>query len=531
MRLAALVHILLWRCATGRLPLQSVRPHRDVVTTQGLVRGYLFPNPPHYAFLGVPYARPPTRYDRFKAPEPPPHWDGVFEATHRIKCPQVDEDGVENCLVINVFTPEHVTSLPVLVHVHDGDFQKGWGSYRAPSSLLQQNLIIVTFNYRLGALGFLCLGSVDAPGNAGLKDQVAALYWVQRNIKKFGGNPTDVTIYGTGSGAVAVELLMVSGSTVGLFHRAILESGSALAPTSVSYTPFVTALEVASTLGYDGEGKPDDIAKFFQQVPLNTLVNVTEMFLPCIERDSSSINSLLEMDPVDILKDAHFYHVPLMIAYTNAVEVKIISDNIQRFNVIPDNFENLLPNNLKYESEVFKHKLAKLVKEFYFGENEVGDSLIPNYVDYVNDIFVEYPVIKSSILHARASQPVYLMKFTYRGSKSSVKQEEIPGAGHGDIYMYIFSNERLSGDEKQIADRLVTLITNFIKMGDPTPLTTSLIPVIWEPVPTPQDFEGKITVVPYLLFDRSLTNQLLPGQQLLFWDHIYSKFYKKHVNV
>ncbi|XP_068619346.1 juvenile hormone esterase-like [Battus philenor] len=441
------------------------RPYRDVLTTQGRVRGYFFPGPPHYAFLGVPYARPPTRNDRFKAPEPPPQWDGIFEATHRIKCPQIDEDGVENCLVINVFAPEHGASLPVIVHVHDGDFQTGWGSYRAPQQLLNESFVIVTFNYRLGALGFLCLGSTEAPGNAGLKDQIAALYWVQRNIKNFGGNSLDITVYGTGSGAVAVELLLLSGITTGLFHRVILESGSALAPTSVTYTPFSSALNVASLLGYDGEAKPNKLARFFQNTSVRKLVNLTEMFLPCVERDVQNTNSLLDMDPLDVLKDAHFFHVPIMIAYTNALEVKIISDNMERFRTIPNDFENLLPNNLDFENEEFKLKLARLVKEFYFGENEIGNSLIPNYVDYVNDIFIEYPVVKSAILHARATQPVYLLKFTYKGIMSSMKNEEIPGAGHGDLYMYIFSNERLSNEERVVADRLVKLVTNFIKLG------------------------------------------------------------------
>lgn len=325
--------------------------------------------------------------------------------------------------------------------------------------------MIVTFNYRLGALGFLCLGTAEAPGNAGLKDQVAALYWVQRNIKKFGGNPTDVTLYGTGSGAVAVELLLLSGSTVGLFHRAILESGSALAPTAMTYTPYSTALAAASSLGYIGDGTPESIARFYQDMPLKTLMNGTATFLPCIERDVSTASSLLEIDPLDVLKDAHFPHVPLMIVYTNAAEVKVIADNLQRFTSVPDDFRDMLPNNLNCDSEELKRKLAGLVKDFYFGEGEVDNSFIPNYVDYVNDVFVEYPVAKSAILHAKASQPVYLMKFAYKASFTSSKGYQIPGAGHGDIYMYTFTNERIRTDEQLIADRLIALINNFIKLG------------------------------------------------------------------
>ncbi|OWR40859.1 carboxylesterase precursor [Danaus plexippus plexippus] len=111
---------------TGRAPLGPLSRHRVVVTTQGSVRGYFAPRPPHYSYLGLPYARPPTHYDRFKAPEPPPRWSGIFEAIHRVKCPQPDGSGDENCLVVNVFTPEDAETAPVIVHIHDGGFQSGY---------------------------------------------------------------------------------------------------------------------------------------------------------------------------------------------------------------------------------------------------------------------------------------------------------------------------------------------------------------------------------------------------------------------
>ncbi|XP_052744162.1 esterase SG1-like [Bicyclus anynana] len=172
--------------------------HRLVVTTQGAVRGYYAPQPPHYVYRGVPYARPPTNYDRFKAPEPPPPWSGIFEATHRVRCPQPDGSGEENCLVLNIFVPERAAASPVLVHFHGGGFQRGWGFHTGPRRLLEQGFVVVSFNYRLGVLGFLCLGLPDVLGNTGLKDQIAALYWIHRNIDKFGGDPGDVTAYGTG---------------------------------------------------------------------------------------------------------------------------------------------------------------------------------------------------------------------------------------------------------------------------------------------------------------------------------------------
>ncbi|XP_072929541.1 juvenile hormone esterase-like, partial [Epargyreus clarus] len=391
-----LVHLLIVSGVVARTPRGPLARHRDVVTTQGKARGYFAPRPPHYAYLGLPYARPPT-HARFKAPKPPPRWDGIFEATHRIKCPQPDGSGTEDCLVVNVFSPDQASGLPVLVLIHDGGFQRGWGLHKAPGRLLLLGVVVVTFNYRLGAPGFLCLQTAGIPGNAGLKDQVAALYWVHRNIAKFGGNPHDVTLYGTGSGGVAVELLLLSELTRNLVHKAIIESGAVLSPSSMSYDPFARAVAEAINLGYKGKGA-GDVEIFYNKMSIKDLV-LASRFYPCVENNLLS-NSLLDMDPLEILNHGIYQHVPLLISYTDADEISLVTENLHNFNTTPHYFGHLLPTNLAFETEDMRHKIAALVKDFYFEEYELLESVVQNYIDYINDIFMDYPITKSTTLHA-----------------------------------------------------------------------------------------------------------------------------------
>lgn len=145
----------------------------------------------------------------------------------------------EDCLRLNVFTPvlppirKH---LPVIVFIHGGGFYSLSAqsyNYAGPQNLLDRKVVLVTCNYRLGSLGFLSTGTKHAPGNNGLKDQVACLRWVQKNIARFGGDPNSVTLMGHGAGAISVSLHLISPMSRGLFHKVILMDGSATAQWKV----------------------------------------------------------------------------------------------------------------------------------------------------------------------------------------------------------------------------------------------------------------------------------------------------------
>lgn len=319
----------------------------------------------------------------------------------------------------------------------------------------------MTFNYRLGSLGFLCLNIPDAPGNAGLKDQVAALYWVKRNIANFGGDPSDVTVYGVGSGAAAVQILLLSGLAKGLLHKVILESGSVLSPASLNYEPSAVAFKIAKKLGYKHSDDPEKLVRFFQKVPLRKLTNVSEIFLPCVESSYYNSLNLLDEDPIEILKKGNFQEVPMVIAYTNTDGISVVEKNMKSFNFVPEHFDLLLPNNLRIADEKKKVRIAELVKEFYF--DSIDGDLVQNYADYFHDVLFEYPIMKFGVLYAmKSSQPVYMMKFMNK----SVRHNILKGMpmSNEKIINYIDTDKVLEVDE-MVTDRLVTLFCNFIKIG------------------------------------------------------------------
>jgi para-nitrobenzyl esterase len=222
-----------------------------VATTAGTVRGT--ENNGIHRFAGVPYAAPPVGDLRWRPPVSAVPWDGERDATEfGATAPQTmdmlsmmlglePEPRSEDCLFLNVWTPApDDAARPVMVWIHGGAFLLGSGSmplYNARTFAERGDVVIVTINYRLGELGFLELGGIDpdyrGSGNVGLLDQVAALEWVRDNIAAFGGDPGCVTIFGESAGAMSVSTLLGTPAAKGLFHRAIAQSGSGEAPSTV----------------------------------------------------------------------------------------------------------------------------------------------------------------------------------------------------------------------------------------------------------------------------------------------------------
>ncbi len=241
----------------------SDRSFVEARTQAGVVRGV--EGAGVRAFLGVPYAKAPVGDLRWRAPRPMEPWDGVRDATRLgSDCVQALGRkailggggglvvGSEDCLFVNVYGPvrdqvrdNHLSGpLPVMVWLHGGAFTIGSGANYDPSRLAaEQERVVVTVNFRLGALGWLAHPGFDAEGesgtrnlggNWGLMDQQAALRWVHENIGAFGGDPGDVTLFAESSGAWSACYLMASPGSEGLFHRVILQSGPCLEPQSLN---------------------------------------------------------------------------------------------------------------------------------------------------------------------------------------------------------------------------------------------------------------------------------------------------------
>jgi para-nitrobenzyl esterase len=285
-----------------------------VATTDGSLRGQAAGTMDE--FLGIPYAAPPVGPLRWRAPQPAAHWSGVRAATQfGPHCPQYaspfgQASMSENCLFLNVYTPRSPSgtsrALPVIVWIHGGDLTAGESDDYDPAGLVSDGAIVVTINYRLGALGFLAhpalATSTGGPsGNYGLMDQQAALRWVQANIRAFGGNPRNVTISGESAGGLSVLSQLVSPAARGLFARVIVESGS--------YDPVQPSLATAEASGEQFAAKAgcaSQTAACLRSLPVSTILNDQGIVGPDID------GTVLRQSIAAALASGDFSHVPVI---------------------------------------------------------------------------------------------------------------------------------------------------------------------------------------------------------------------------
>lgn len=212
----------------------------DSGQVKGVKQESIYTKKEFHSFRGIPYAKSPTGDLRFELPQKTESWTGVKEALQTgLDCLQerhyfgeakYAETG-EDCLFINVYTPDLTLSknLSVMVFIHGGGYQEGSGSeaFYGPDFLMNEDVILVTFNYRLGPFGFLSLDYPNVPKNVALKDQQFALKWIYDNIHNFGGDKSKVTIFGQSVGGAFVHFHSLSIESRNYFQRAILQSGMA----------------------------------------------------------------------------------------------------------------------------------------------------------------------------------------------------------------------------------------------------------------------------------------------------------------
>ena len=249
-------------------------PNITIETHHGKVRGVL--DGGIKVFKGIPYASNTSGLNRFRPPKPSPNWADVRDAVaYGPMCPQIgrdrasyaaswttDKESSEDCLVLNVWTPglHDQRRRPVMVWLHGGGFSAGSGSrnvFEGTRLAQRGDVVVVTLNHRLSVFGFLYLGHLGGAeyaesGNVGMLDLVAALRWVHDNISAFGGDPGNVTIFGQSGGAAKVSTLMAMPQVRGLFHKAIVQSGShleGLTPDEATRhaMTFLTAVDVKPT--------------------------------------------------------------------------------------------------------------------------------------------------------------------------------------------------------------------------------------------------------------------------------------------
>jgi para-nitrobenzyl esterase len=298
-------------------------------------------NDTHQAYLGVPFAKPPTGVGRFCATQPVEPWEGTRNAMDYGKsCPQghhpipgmaASGPRDEDCLYLNIFTPgADDKARPVLFWIHGGGFRLGSGSellYHGGHLADRGDVVVVAIHYRLASLGYACFGDAGkawgASANCGQLDQIEALRWVNRYIGAFGGDPGNVTIFGESAGSAAVGTLLAMPDAKGLFHKAIMQSGVGRAASFNTASKF--GLELLDALGVEATDH-----EAIMNLDVDRIVETTNKLSgdmagtlgPAID------GSTLIEPPMQANAEGYSADIPLLIG-TNRDEVKL-------FNVTPD---------------------------------------------------------------------------------------------------------------------------------------------------------------------------------------------------
>nr|AAR26516.1 antennal esterase [Mamestra brassicae] len=536
--LKLLVLISLW---VGPLVSQPTAP----VQLSGQARGEVASDGSHLQYFGIPYA---TVTNRFQEATPNPKWEGVYDANNEhIRCKQrfhpTPDMGDEDCLTVNVYTPvEPSDSLrPVMVFIHGGAFRDGSGSpfLYGPKYLVKHGVILVTFNYRLEILGFLCLGIKEAPGNIGLKDQVQALKWVKRNIRVFGGDPDNITIFGESAGSASVSYHLLSPMSKGLFNRAILQSGSALSFWALQFEPLKIASLHAQQMGYTTTD-PKEIYNLFNNVTADELLSyyvprkegdIVEsdiIFVPCVEKKIRRVTPFLPDSPYNLITQGKYNKVPIIIGF-NSAEGYYFAGKENDTTLSKIDFYKAMPRDLTFPFDEEKVKTANRLNELYLAGDKITKekSSLEKLARFKGDADIIYPVLATIDLFLQTTRkPVYAYKFNYDGLLNLAKMthgfRKSPGATHGDELFYLFSTLTLPAlSEVSFIDKFTTLWTNFAKYSDPTPASSSISPK-WEP--------AAVEDPRLLLIDRECSMEPVWGdnEAWRFWNETYALYRRKN---
>ncbi|XP_055683587.1 juvenile hormone esterase-like [Lutzomyia longipalpis] len=478
----------------------------EVCAKAGCIRGKVETGriKPYEAFYGIPYAEPPVGKLRFESPVPYGGWSGYWDATYpRDYCIQKDYygppvteiTGSEDCLYLQVYRPiyrKKDTPLPVLVFIHPGAFlvYASTPPYFGPEYFMDNGeVIVVTFNYRLGLLGFLCSGDDAVKGNFGLKDQQLALKWIAANIEYFGGDPNSVTLLGHNVGSASANLHMMNPVSQNLFHRVILMEGNAL---SSDVYPIDFATQFRKTAKYVGlpewkTASTYELAYKLKYVDASQLVNALgNLFAyyatpftpvrPCIEGDWEG--AFLTEDPRKLWAEGRVAQKPMILStveHPGDIGAMITTNEtlLAGFN---KNIYKLLPIQMN-----FNPRYITDVLEFYFGKKDyIDDTNVNYYYKMIGDRFSYYPIIalvKEYLTYANLEEnPVYMFELAFKSQYQTIDfligKDVNLGVGYFDDLLYLFTQTFIippfdaNSPEGKMSDVMIRTVVNFVARGE-----------------------------------------------------------------
>lgn len=424
-----------------------------------------------FVFKGIPYAAPPVGELRFQAPEPHSPWSTPLEAkTYGAKCLQIpfsssgrETQGSEDCLFLNVWRPANteLSKLPVMVWVHGGGNVNGssndsllgvdiydgaWLSEHGPA-------VIVTINYRLGPLGFLAHPKVGS-GNYALLDQLAALRWVQENAASFGGDASNVTLFGESAGAINTLSLLASPLSKGLFHRAIVQSGFLVEiPLAVSEE---IGVKLSTSVGCE---EKEDTAACLRTLSGAAILAAADYggvgklraSVPTID------GNVLSAGLLDTFRSGRAASVPLLIGATR--------DEMSTLGAIAADTDKVTT------PEIFEERVRG-----YYGEKAEGVLALYPVSSFVSPRRAIEELLGDDAVHCptrriaralRGAAPVWNYLFSHVGDHPFSAPYR---AAHAFEVPYVFHNQvplLTTPREKELADKIATYWLNFARSGNP----------------------------------------------------------------
>ena len=445
-----------------------------------------------HTFLGIPFAKPPVGPLRFAPPEAPEPWSGVRDGTaHPAMCLQnldmLNEAGLpdmkmmlssfpmsEDCLYLNIYTPAHAhegSNLPVMVWIHGGALVIGMASMFDGSLLtVNEDLVVVTIQYRLGVLGFFSTGDQHARGNWGYLDQAAALRWVQQNIAHFGGNPDRVTIFGESAGGTSVSSHVVSPMSQGLFHGAIMESGVALLPDLISETSEMVSTTVAKLSGCEAMDS---------QALVRCLRGKSEAEILAINKVFKMIPAVVDGEffprhPKELLASEDFHPVPSIIGVNNdefGWSIPVVMGSAQMIKGITrENLQAVLKDTAV--QMMLPPECSDLLMEEYMGDTEDAQTLQIQFTEMMGDFMFVIPALQVAHFQ-RSHAPVYFYEFQHPPSYFKDVRPPHVKADHADEIPFVFASFfwgmklDFTEEEELLSRRMMKYWANFARHGNP----------------------------------------------------------------